>query len=128
MSYPVVAEGSVYVSVRNQPGYGTQIKALDAATGAVRWTVPNPGVYWIGGLAYDAGRLIVLGGGGDLRALAPAAGGGVWGIKLGEAAGVSPPGAHDGEGYVGGGGSGAAVFGAHGGAGGGPWGPNKPGG
>jgi outer membrane protein assembly factor BamB len=100
MSYPVVAEGLVFVSVRNEPGYGTQIFALDAATGAVRWQVDNPGVYWIGGLAYDAGRLYVLGGVGDLRALTPATGAVQWAIDLGQGSYFSPPVAFDGKVYT----------------------------
>src|SRR5215218_4213787 len=52
MSYPVVAEGLVFVSVRNAEAYGATIYALDATTGVVRWSRANPGTYWYGGPAY----------------------------------------------------------------------------
>ena len=100
MSYPVVAEGLVFVSVRNNPGYGTQLVALDATTGARRWQVDNPGTYWVGGMAYDAGRLYVLSGNADLRALAPQTGAVLWSVKVGQTAPMSPPVAFDGKVYT----------------------------
>ena len=109
MGYPVVAEGAVFVSVRNKTGTGTTIVSLDAATGAVRWSVPNPGVYWYGGLAYDAGRLYVVNHDGDLRALAPASGAVLWAVKLAQYSYDSPPVAYDGKVYIVGTGSGATL-------------------
>ena len=111
MSYPVVAEGLVFVSVRNEPDYGTTIYALDAASGAVRWSRANPGTYWYGGLAYDQGRLFVLNYDGDLTALAPQTGAPLWSRTLsGQYAFDGPPVAFGGEVYVTGAGSGGTAY------------------
>ena len=111
MSYPVVAEGLVFVSVRNGPAYGTTIYALDATTGVVRWKRANAGTYWYGGLAYDQGRLFVLNFDGDLTALAPQTGAPLWSIALPvQYAFDGPPVAYGGDVYVTGSGSGGTAY------------------
>ena len=110
-SYPVVAAGLVFVSVRNTESYGTTLYALDAATGAVRWTRANPGTYWYGGMAYDQGRLYVLNFDGNLVALVPGTGALLWATSLpGQYAFSGTPVGSGGDVYVIGSGSGGTVY------------------
>src|SRR5215208_3754959 len=38
ISYPIIAGGKVFVTVRNASGYGTKLYALDGANGATVWS------------------------------------------------------------------------------------------
>src|SRR4051794_34071461 len=61
VSYPIVAGGRVFVTTAASGGsYGTTLHALDAATGAERWSAPLPGTYYWSALAYDAGRVFAV--------------------------------------------------------------------
>jgi outer membrane protein assembly factor BamB len=111
MSYPVVADGLVFVSVRNRDVYGTTIYALDATSGVVRWSRANPGTYWYGGMAYEQGRLFVLNFDGDLTALAAQTGAPLWSKSMaGQYSFDGPPVAFGGDVYVSGAGSGGTVY------------------
>ena len=111
MSYPVIAEGLAFVSVRNSENYGTTLYGLDASTGAIVWTRANPGTYWYGGMAYDQGRLFVLNHDGDLVALAPQTGAHLWSKSMElQYSFDGPPVAFDGKVYVSGAGSGGTVY------------------
>ena len=59
---PTIAEGKVFVLVDNGSDYGTNLYALDAATGATVWGPFQDkfGSFSFAGLAYDAGRVFVL--------------------------------------------------------------------
>lgn len=111
MSYPVIAEGLAFVSVRNSVNYGTTLYALDASSGAVRWTRANPGTYWYGGMAYDQGRLFVLNHDGVLMALAPQTGTLLWSKSMElQYSFDGPPVASGGKVYLTGSGSGGTVY------------------
>ena len=84
-SYPIVAEGKVFVVVSDVTGdtpYGRDVYALDEGSGATLWVRHIEGTYWRGALAYDAGRLFVVGYDGVVYALAPADGSVVWQAAL----------------------------------------------
>src|SRR5215218_3364868 len=85
VSYPVIAEGKVFVTVADREYSGTTLFALDAATGAPRWSKPLEHETQWSGLAYEGGRLFVLPETGGLYALDPATGAQQW------RADVTPP-------------------------------------
>jgi outer membrane protein assembly factor BamB len=60
-SYPVIANGSVFVTTSSPGGaYGGSLYALSAQTGKVLWgPVPLSGTYYYFPLAFDAGRVFV---------------------------------------------------------------------
>jgi len=111
ISYPVVADGRVFVTVRNPSSgpYGTKLYALDAATGATLWgPIANAGTYYWSALTYENGRLFMLNYDGQLTAHDAATGGVVWTRKLGGTFGGfdSAPTAFRGVIYTGGGSNG----------------------
>jgi outer membrane protein assembly factor BamB len=112
VSYPVIAEGMVFVTVRPPDGaaYGTTAVALDLATGGVRWTRPVSGAYYWSALAYDQGRLFLVNGDGRLSAIAPATGATLWTTQLSQYSFSSPPVAYDGYVYLTGAGSGMTAY------------------
>jgi outer membrane protein assembly factor BamB len=110
-SYPLIANGEVYVVVPNAAAYGTTLYALDHGDGRVLWSQPIPGTYSIAGPAYDAGRIYVVNFDGRLRAFDAGAGNPDWSTQLpGQYAFTSPPTAANGVVYVGGAGSGGTVY------------------
>src|SRR5215208_4618018 len=112
VSYPVVAEGKVFVTVRpaNTEVYGTELVALDLASGAVLWRRPVAGTYYWSAAAYDQGRLIVVNFDGRVTALSPATGGTLWSTKLDQSSFGTAPVAFDGHVYLTGAGSGMTVY------------------
>jgi outer membrane protein assembly factor BamB len=112
VSYPVIAEGMVFVTVRPPEGaaYGTTAVALDLATGSVRWTRPVSGAYYWSALAYDQERLFLVNGDGRLSAIAPATGATLWTTQLSQYSFSSPPVAYDGYVYLTGAGSGMTAY------------------
>lgn len=112
MSYPVIADGRVFVTVRNSGGtYGSRVVALDAGTGAALWSRALGGTYYWSGIAYDEGRLYAVNGDGLLVALTPATGEPLWSRQLpGQYSFSSPPTADEGMVYVGGAGSGGTLY------------------
>src|SRR5688572_18275381 len=60
-SYPLIAEGKVFVTVANPTTYGTKLYALDGSTGATLWgPIELGGIYNFSGIAYEAGRIFAL--------------------------------------------------------------------
>ena len=45
VSYPLIAEGKVFVTASAYPSDGTVLYALDQVTGSVVWSEPVPGTY-----------------------------------------------------------------------------------
>src|SRR5436190_1625241 len=82
MSYPLIADGRVFVTVRNPSAYGTVLYALDGASGATLWSYPLGGVYYWSALCYENGRVFALSGSGLLRAFESASGNVVWSRQL----------------------------------------------
>ena len=90
--------------------YGTELVALDLATGAVAWRLPVAGTYYWSALAYGDGRLYLVNFNGQLTALAPATGAALWSVKLSQSSFSTPPVAFDGDVYLTGSGSGSTVY------------------
>ncbi|MEP7123461.1 MAG: PQQ-binding-like beta-propeller repeat protein [Byssovorax sp.] len=60
VSYPLIVDGRVFAVVSKKPDSGTQLYALDQATGAVVWgPVEFPGYDWGASAAYGGGRIFV---------------------------------------------------------------------
>ena len=83
-SYPVIADGRVFVVVRNASTYGTQLFALAAGDGHTLWQKSLGGTYYWSGIAYGGGRVYAVNGDGLLTALDPATGNPVWSRQLGQ--------------------------------------------
>jgi outer membrane protein assembly factor BamB len=112
-SYPLIAGGRVFVTTSGlDGGYGTQLHALHAASGAVAWgPIAIPGLYFNSGIAYDQGKVFVLNFDGLLRSFDAATGAEGWSTKLPlQYAFTSPPTAVDGVVYASGAGSGGSVY------------------
>jgi outer membrane protein assembly factor BamB len=79
-SYPIIADGKVYMTTSNAGGtYGGWLYALDAADGTVAWgPVPLSGTYYYFPLAYDAGRVFVNDFDGTVRAFDGSTGAQLW--------------------------------------------------
>jgi outer membrane protein assembly factor BamB len=112
VSYPLVAGGKVFVTVADNGGsYGTDLYALDQATGAIVWSQPVGGSYYWSNAAYDAGRVFVVNYGGQMQAFDAATGTLDWIAQMnGQYAFSSPPTAAGGIVYTGGAGSGGTVY------------------
>jgi len=114
ISYPIIADGGVFVTVAGLSGstYGTQLYALAAQTGATLWpTVPLSGTYFWSNATYDDGKLFVLNYDGLLRSYDAHTGAPGWSAQLqGQYAFSSPPSASNGIVYTGGAGSGGTLY------------------
>jgi outer membrane protein assembly factor BamB len=113
VSYPLIASGRIFVTTAGLgAGYGTQLHAFDAATGAVAWgPVAIPGTYFWSGTAFDQGTVFVLNADGVLRAFDAATGTQRWSVKMpAQHMFGAPPVAVDGTVYVHGSGSGGTLF------------------
>lgn len=111
ISYPLIADGKVFVTVRNASGTGTTLYALDGANGAALWSY-SLGAYsaW-SGACYENGRVFALNGDGVLRAFDGANGNLVWSGQLpGQYSFSAPPTVFQGVIYVSGAGSGGTVY------------------
>jgi len=92
ISYPLIAAGKVFVTVRNVSQYGTTLYALDEATGTTAWSRPIPGTYYWSNAAYEAGRVFVVNFDGVLQAFSATDGSTIWTRQLpGQYAFSSPP-------------------------------------
>src|SRR5215813_13295228 len=111
ISYPVVADGRVFVTVRNPAPYSTTLYALDGATGATIWSYVLTGDWW-SALCYENGHVFALNGsGGVLRSFDAANGNVIWSRQLpGQYSFTSAPTVFQGVIYTGGAGSGGTVY------------------
>jgi outer membrane protein assembly factor BamB len=111
VSYPLIAEGKVFVTVRNVSQYGTKLYALDQATGKSVWARAIAGTYYWSNAAYNDGAVFVLNFDGVLTAFSAADGTRLWKTQLpGQYAFSSPPVASSGVVYTGGAGSGGTLY------------------
>ena len=112
VSYPLIAQGDVYVTVPHTSGYGTNLYALDLATGAIKWgPVDLGGTYFWSGATYDGGKVFTVNYDGQMRAFDAGTGASVWTTQLpGQYAFSSPPTATNGVVYTGGAGIGGTVY------------------
>ena len=111
ISYPLIADGKVYVTVRNASASGTVLYALDGANGATVWSYALGGNFWWSAACYENGRVFALNGDGLLRALDGATGNLIWSVQLpGQYSFSAPPTVLQGVIYVSGAGSGGTVY------------------
>jgi outer membrane protein assembly factor BamB len=112
VSYPIVADGRVFVTAAAPSGRGTILYAVDAATGKDAWAPVDLGAYYRwSALAYGGGRLYALNVEGELTAFDPATGTPIWNVQLpGQYSFTSPPTFADGVVYTGGAGTGGTVY------------------
>jgi outer membrane protein assembly factor BamB len=83
LSYPVIAEGRVFVLSRSINGdYGTILYALDAQSGSILWRKRIPGTYYWAAHTYGDNRLYVLNYNGRLRAFDPLTGSLLWSRQM----------------------------------------------
>lgn len=111
ISYPLIADGRVFVTVNNGTFNGTNLFALDSADGSILWSFPLGGFSQFSGACYENGRVFAVNGSGLLRAFDGATGAVIWSVQLpGQSSFSSPPAVHEGVIYVGGAGSGGTVY------------------
>jgi outer membrane protein assembly factor BamB len=100
ISYPLIADGRVFVTVKDPAGNGTNIFALDATNGAILWSSPLGGSSWWSGACYENGRVFALNGSGLLRAFDAATGNLIWSALLANSIWNAPPTAFNGVVYA----------------------------
>lgn len=111
ISYPIIADGKVFVTVRNASSSGTVLYALDGASGTTTWSFALGGNSWWSALCYENGRVFAVNGSGMLRGFDAAAGSVVWSRQLpGQNSFSSAPTVSQGVIYTGGAGSGGTVY------------------
>ena len=111
MSYPLIADGKVFVTVRNASAYGTELYALNAADGSTLWSYSLTGSYYWSTLCYENGRVFALNYDGLLRAFDGSTGSLIWSRQLpGQYSFSSAPTVFQGVVYVGGSGSGGTAY------------------
>src|SRR5689334_15707851 len=111
MSYPLIADGKVFVTVRNESLYGTLLYALNAADGSTLWSFQLTGTYYWSALCYENGRVFALNFDGLLRTFDGTTGNLIWSRQLpGQYSFTSAPTVFQGVVYVGGSGSGGTAY------------------
>src|SRR5205085_7989769 len=112
VSYPVIADGRVFVTAPTGGGYGTSLYALDAVTGEDVWgPVDLGGLYFWSGLTYGQARVFSLTYSGILQAHDARTGAVEWAVALpGQYAFSSAPTYRAGLVFAGGAGSGGTVY------------------
>jgi len=106
ISYPVIADGKVFVTVRHAYSYGTTLYALNAADGATVWSFELGGFSYWSALCYENGRVFALNGDGILGAIDGATGTLIWWRQVSGLTFYSAPTVYQGVIYIGGSGSG----------------------
>ncbi len=115
VSYPLIAQGEVYVTSNNPNGaYSVILSALNARTGHTDWSVTLDGLYWSDSACYDNGKVFVFQNNftsSTMNAYDAATGASLWKTPLvGQYSFSSPPTASNGIVYTGGAGSGGTVY------------------
>lgn len=116
VSYPLLAEGKIFVTTANSPENGVHLHGLEAATGASVWSAPVPAVYNAGEACYANGKVFVYSNKvtsqPTLDAFEASTGTLLWSQPLtGQNMFTSPPTAGNGMVYIGGAGWGGTVYG-----------------
>jgi outer membrane protein assembly factor BamB len=97
--------------VANTDDYGTQIFAIDAATGVTKWSHAISGTYFWSNAAYDHGQVFVVNFDGLVSAFRAASGSLNWSAQMpGQRAFSSPPTAKKGMLYLAGAGEGGTLY------------------
>src|SRR4030095_16878117 len=111
ISYPLIADGKVFVTVKNASGPGTTLYALDGTNGAPVWSYALGGSVCWSAACYENGRVCAVNGDGLLRAFDGATGNVIWSVQLpGQFSFSAPPTVSQGVIYVSGAGSGGTVY------------------
>lgn len=108
MSYPLVVDGKVFVTVRYASVFGTELYALNAADGATLWSYPLGGSASWSASCYENGRVFALNNSGLLRAFDGDTGSVIWSRQLSGTNFTSAPTVFQGVIYIGGSSSGTA--------------------
>jgi len=116
VSYPLVADGRVFVTVAKVDSQGTRLHALDLQTGMPVWgPIDIAGDYSWSNAAYDYGKVYVVNFNGMLTAFDASTGNTLWAKQLPrQYAFTSPPTATRGMVFVSGAGIGGTVYGVDG--------------
>src|SRR5687767_3048354 len=110
ISYPLIADGKVFVTVQNPSG-GTTLHALDSASGTTIWSFALGGSFPWSAACYEYGRVFAVNGSGLLRAFDGATGAVSWSLQLsGQFLFSAPPTVHQGIIYTSGAGSGGTLY------------------
>ena len=110
ISYPLIADGKVFVTVTNGIS-GTTLFALDTTSGGLLWSFDLGGRFPWSATCYENGRVFALNGNGMLRAFDGATGEVIWSVQFPDLFIFSaPPTISGGVIYIGGSGSGGTVF------------------
>ena len=118
ISYPLIADGKVYVTVKNATGSGTTLYALNQTNGVTVWSYALGGSFFWSGACYENGRVFALNGDGLLRAFDGATGNLIWNVQMPNQYSFSaPPTVYQGVIYVSGAGSGGTVYAVNAGSG-----------
>lgn len=110
ISYPLIAEGKVFVTVRHASVYGTTLYALNAVDGATLWSYELGGPYYWSAHCYENGRVFAMSGDGLLRAFDAASGVVIWSRQLSGTSFTSAPTVFHGVIYAAAAGSGGMVY------------------
>lgn len=111
ISYPLIADGRVFVTVRHESGNGTRLVGLNAANGAMLWSYALGAYSAWSALCYENGRVFAINGDGLLRAFDAANGDVIWTRQLpGQYSFTSAPTVFQGVIYTGGAGSGGTAY------------------
>jgi outer membrane protein assembly factor BamB len=111
ISYPLIAQGLVFVTTTTENNYGARLMALNEHTGATVWSADVGGTYYFADAAYDSGKVFVVNFDGLMRAFDAATGTLLWSIHLPDQyAFTSAPTAVNGVVFEGGAGSGGTVY------------------
>ena len=110
ISYPLIADGKVFVTVKNPSG-GTTLHALDSSSGATIWSFALGGSFPWSAACYENGRVFAVNGSGFMRAFNGATGAVIWNVQLpGQFMFTAPPTVHQGIIYTSGAGSGGTLY------------------
>jgi len=110
ISYPLIAEGRVFVTTHTRSGAET-LMALDARTGSTIWSANVNAYYPSANAAYDSGRVFVVNSYGWMKAFDAVTGTLLWSLLLpDEGLFTSAPTAANGIVYTGGAGFGGLVY------------------
>lgn len=111
ISYPLIAQGLVFVTTATGNNYGNTLMALDEHTGTTIWSADIPGTYFFANAAYDSGKVFVVNYDGLMTGFDAATGTLLWSVDLpGQYAFTSPPTAVNGMVFTGGAGTGGTVY------------------
>lgn len=111
ISYPLIADGKVFVTVNNPMVGGSTLFALDTTNGATLWSFNLGGFFSWSGSCYENGRVFAVNADGLLRGFDGATGNVIWSTQLpGQFLFSSMPTVHDGVIYTGGAGGGGTVY------------------